>query len=63
MEKEMATHPVFLFEESHGQRTLVGYSPLGQKESNTAEASQHIHTQGGARNCTFDKFLDEANVN
>jgi len=68
----MATHPVFLSKESHekkinkeshGQRSLVGYSPLSQKESNMAEASQHVHTQGGARNCTFNKFLDDANVN
>ena len=26
LEKEMATHPVFLPEKSHGQRSLVGYS-------------------------------------
>ena len=29
--------PVFLPGESHGQRSLVGYSPLGHKESDTAE--------------------------
>ena len=28
--------PVFLPGESHGQRSLVGYSPLGHKESDTA---------------------------
>ena len=27
MEKEMATHPVFMPGKSHGQRSLVGYSP------------------------------------
>ena len=27
LEKEMATHSVFLPEKSHGQRSLVGYSP------------------------------------
>ena len=27
----MATHPVFLPGESHGQRTLVGYSPQGHR--------------------------------
>ena len=27
--------PVLLPEESHGQRTLVGYSPWGRKESET----------------------------
>ena len=29
--------PVFLPGESHGQRSLVGYSPPGRKESNTTE--------------------------
>ena len=31
--------PVFLPEESHGQRGLVGYSPWGCRESDTTEAS------------------------
>ena len=34
LEKEMGTHPVFLPGESHGQRSLVGYSPWGGKEMN-----------------------------
>ena len=29
--------PVFLSGESHGQRSLVGYSPRGHKESDTPE--------------------------
>ena len=29
--------PIFLPGESHGQRSLVGYSPWGRKESNTTE--------------------------
>ena len=29
--------PVFLPEKSHGQRSLVGYSPWGQKESDPTE--------------------------
>ena len=33
--------PVFLFGESHGQRSLVGYSLQGCKESNAIEATQH----------------------
>ena len=33
--------PVFLPRKSHGQRGLVGYSPWGQKESDTTE---HAHT-------------------
>ena len=27
LEKEMATHSIFLPRKSHGQRSLVGYSP------------------------------------
>ena len=37
LEKEMATHSVFLPGESHGQRSLVGCSPWGRKESGTTE--------------------------
>ena len=43
--------PAFLPEESHGQRSLVGHSPWGHKESDTTEQTQtqaqaqtHIHT-------------------
>ena len=31
--------PVFLPGKSHGQRSLVGYSPWGHKESDTTEAT------------------------
>ena len=37
MEKEMAITPVFLPGKSHGQTSLVGYSPWGHKESDTTE--------------------------
>ena len=37
LEKEMATTPVFLPRESHGRRSLVGYSPRGRKELDTTE--------------------------
>ena len=40
LEKGMATTAVFLPGESHGQRSLVGYSPWGCKESDTTE---HTH--------------------
>ena len=40
LEKEMATHSVFLPGESHGQRNLVGYSPWRRKESVTTEATE-----------------------
>ena len=36
--------PVFLPWESHGQRSLVGHSPWGRKELDTAEGLTHTHT-------------------
>ena len=37
LEKEMAVYPVFLPGESHGGRSLVGYSPRGRKVLDTTE--------------------------
>ena len=37
LEKVMATYFSFLPEESHGQRSMVGYSLWGHKESDTTE--------------------------
>ena len=42
LEKEMATTPVFLPGESHGRRSLMGYSPRGRKELDTTERL-HFH--------------------
>ena len=36
--------PVFLPGESHGQRSLVGYSPWGHKELDKTERRTHTHT-------------------
>ena len=33
--------PVFLPEESHGQRSLVGYSPQGHEELDMIEVTEH----------------------
>ena len=51
--KGMATIPVFLPGESHGQRSLVGYSPRCRKESDMTEVAEHtqaycvyVHTYG-----------------
>ena len=46
LEKGMATHsrqptPIFLPGESHGQRSLVGYSPWGHKESDKIEVTEN----------------------
>ena len=37
LEKEMAIHSSTLAWKSHGQRSLIGYSPWGRKESDTTE--------------------------
>ena len=44
--REWLPTPVFFLGESHGQRSLAGYSPWGCQESDTTEwLSMHIHTQ------------------
>ena len=42
LEKEMATTPVFLPGKSHGQRSLVGYSPRGCKQWDRTD-QLHFH--------------------
>ena len=44
LEKGMATTPVFLPGEFHGQKSLVGYSPWGYKELDTTERLTHTST-------------------
>ena len=44
LEKAMAPTPVFLPGESHGQRSLEGYSPWDHKESDMIERLTHTHT-------------------
>ena len=41
LEKEMATHSIFLPGKSHGQRTLVDNSPWGCKELDRTEQLNH----------------------
>ena len=41
LKKGMATTPVFLPGEFHGQRSLVGYSPWDHKELGTIEYMSH----------------------
>ena len=43
LEKETAPTPVFLPGKSHGQRSLIGYSPWGHKESDTTEHTHKAH--------------------
>ena len=39
--------PVFLPEESHGQKSLEGYSPWGCKELDMTEVTERTHTHTG----------------
>ena len=43
-EEGMATHSSIMPGESHGQRSLTGYSPRGSKESDMTEATQQAGT-------------------
>ena len=43
--RKWQSSPVFLSRESYGQRSLAGYSPLGCKESDMTEATQHKEYQ------------------
>ena len=45
LEKETQPTPVLLLGKSHGQRSLVGYSPRGHKELDTTEW-HHFHFGG-----------------
>ena len=40
---------LFLPGESHGQRSLAGYSPRGRKESDTTERNEEEEEEGSAR--------------
>ena len=42
--REWQPPPVFLPGDPHRQRRLVGYSPWGRKELDTAEANEHART-------------------
>ena len=45
--------PVFLTGESHGWRSLVGYSPRGHKESDMTERPHFLFTISYVYVCTF----------
>ena len=52
LEKEMAPTLVFLPGESHGRRSLVGYSPWGHKES---DMTKQLHFHFTESNCTLSQ--------
>ena len=52
LEEEMATYSSIFAGKSHGQRTLVGYSPWGCKESDVTECTHtHTHTPQASTPC------------
>ena len=46
LEKGIVSTLVFLLGESHGQRSLVNYSPWGHKKSDMTERLTHTHLPG-----------------
>ena len=46
--------------ESHGQKSLVDYSPWGHKESDMTEAAEHTHARTQARDCTGTTVMTQA---
>ena len=61
LEEGMATHSSILPGESHGQKSLVGYSPWGLKESDMSEQpSTHTHArQVGQKGCEHLKMFGD----
>ena len=49
LEERGQPSPVLLPGESHGQRSLEGYSPWGRKELDMSEMTKHVHTEGKER--------------
>ena len=60
MEKGMAPTPVFLPGQFHGQRSLVGYSPWGRRESDTTEQLTNAHTSSPHNMLPNDPLLPSA---
>ena len=56
----MATHPEFLLENPHGQRSLEGYSPWGCKQSDMTEVTQHARTQSSYKPMCITKECKSA---
>ena len=52
--------PVFLIGQSHGERSLVGCSPQGHKESNITEATEYTftHRQREISTADMERFIE-----
>ena len=55
LEEDMATHSSVWPGESHGQRSLAGYSRWGHKELDMNEAVQHTQSE---RMCESERMED-----
>ena len=56
----MATHSGILAGESQGQRSLVGYSPWGHKESDTHTHTRSEQSELGLSNTSMNKSRQES---
>ena len=54
--------PAFLPRESHGRRSLVGYSPWGHKELDMTEGLIHTHRMGELEGTLHDGFTMRPDV-
>ena len=61
---QMKSQPtaVYLPGKSHGQRSLVGYSPRGLKESDMTEHAQHVGTKQERTPLTTQMKEDKGSV-
>ena len=57
LEKGMAIHSSILAGEFHGQRSLVGYSPWGRKESDMTEQLIFFYPNSDSFHILFLKFF------
>ena len=57
--REWQPAPVFLPGESHGQRSLAGYSPWGHKESDKIEQLNSTHSMININFYTTDSDLQQ----
>ena len=57
LEEGVATSPIFLLEDSHGQGSLAGCIPWGCKESDMSEVIEQYYNMPGLWN-NFSNFYD-----
>ena len=60
--RKWQTMPIFLPGKSHGQRSLAGYSPRGQKESDTTEQLNNNNHQNPTGRSSFSMELQGAEL-